>query len=172
MVLNRKEIEKLINEKGLIRDYIDLETQLTPGGFDLTVAQIFAFSSPGALDFSNKERKLPVYKELKPKKKNLKDKYGWWHLKKGAYKVRINETFNLPNDLVGLAFPRSSLSKMGAFTHTGAWDAGFRGAVEFILVVENPKGIKLKQNARITQLVFISMDEIDQGYRGIYQHKT
>jgi dUTP pyrophosphatase len=169
LLLNRCEIKALIREKKLVEGYIDLGVQLTPNGFDLTVAEVFEFRNAGALDFSNQERQVPKGKALLPKKNKPGDKFGWWQLKKGCYKIRTNETINLANDLVGLAFSRTSLLRMGAFTQHGVWDAGFRGKSEFVLVVENPKGIKIKENARIAQMVFIRMNKIDKGYTGMYQ---
>ena len=171
-MLNRNEIQKLINEKGLVTDYLNLDIQLTPNGFDLTAGSVFEFLSSGALDFSNKERTLPQTKEVCLKKKDPQDKFGWWNLKRGAYKIRTNESVNLPKDLAVVAFPRSSLLRIGAFTQTGVWDAGFRGKSEFILVVENPQGLRLKQNARIIQIIFIRIKETDFGYQGIYQMET
>lgn len=184
-MLNREEIKELINTHGLIKDYIDLDTQLTPNGFDFTVKNIFEFEGAGAIDFSNKERKIPEGKEILPKKQDPQDKFGtsttlecrgersrtigWWNLKKGAYKIRTNETVNLPQDLIGIAFSRTSLLRMGAFTANGVWDAGFKGRSEFILVVENPYGIKVKQNARVAQLIFFRINKIEEGYKGIYQ---
>lgn len=169
-MLNREEIKQLLDSHGLIKDYIDLDTQLTPNGFDLTVKNIFEFESDGAIDFSNKERKIPEGKEMAPQKQNPQDKFGWWNLKKGVYKIRTNETVSLPQDLIGIAFSRTSLLRMGAFTANGVWDAGFKGKSEFILVVENPYGIKIKQNARIIQLVFLRINETAQGYDGIYNN--
>ncbi|MBU0693182.1 MAG: deoxyuridine 5'-triphosphate nucleotidohydrolase [Candidatus Omnitrophica bacterium] len=96
------------------------------------------------------------------------DKYGWWQLKKGTYKIKTNEIVKIPNNLVAFAFSRTSLLRMGAFTQHGVWDAGFRGKSEFILVVENPGGIKIKENARIVQLIFFRVEETE-GYKGIYQ---
>jgi len=171
MLLNRQEIEKSIKEQGLITDYLNLEVQLTPNGFDLTVGDVFGFSESGALDFSNKERIVPQAKRVCLKKKNPQDRFGWWALKKGAYKIMTNEAFNIPEDLVVIAFPRSSLLRMGAFTQTGVWDAGFRGRSEFILVVENPRGLRLKKNARIVQAIFIKINRTILGYQGIYQDK-
>lgn len=168
-MLNKQEIKTLIEQKKLIESYINLDIQLTPNGFDLTVEKIFAFTSNGALDFSNKERVLPETKEVAAKKKKAGDKFGWWHLKKGTYKIRTNETVNLPNDLVALAFSRTSLLRMGAFTQHGIWDAGFCGKGEFILSVENPKGIKIKQNARVAQLVFLKANTTE-AYQGIYKN--
>lgn len=153
-----------------MENFIDLETQLTPNGFDLTVEKIFDFSSAGALDFSNSERVIPEGREILAKKRNSKDQYGWWNLKKGTYKVKTNEIVNLPKNLLGIAFPRSSLLRMGAFTQTGVWDAGFSGKAEFVLAVGNPKGIKIKENARISQLIFVKMSETKSGYNGIHQN--
>lgn len=169
MLLNQQEIKHLLVTQDLIKDYIDLDTQLTPNGFDLTVGSIFEFDASGSIDFSNKERIIPEGREILPEKENPEDKFGWWNLKQGAYKIRTNEIVNLPNNLIALAFSRTSLLRMGAFTQHGVWDAGFKGRSEFILVVDNPKGISLKQNARIVQLVFIRINETEQGYEGIYQ---
>ncbi len=169
-MLNKEELKKLIKETGLVTDYIDLETQLTPNGFDLTAACVFCFKSGGALDFSNKERVIPEAKGVVIRKKNKNDKFGWWNLKKGIYKIVTNEIVSLPKDLIAVSFPRSSLLRMGVFTHTGVWDAGFKGRSEFVLVVENPSGLKLKQNARVVQLIFTKINETAEGYNGIYQN--
>jgi len=168
-MLNREELRKLIKEKNLVEGYIDLDTQLTPNGFDLTCASIFEFNKGGSLDFSNKERELPETREILPEKKDPKDKFGWWSLSRGSYKIKTNEVVNLPNDLVALAFSRTSLLRMGAFTQHGVWDAGFRGKSEFMLVVENPQGIRIKQNARVAQLIFLVISKTGQGYQGIYR---
>jgi len=169
VVLNQEKIRSLIQEKNLVEDYLSLEVQLTPNGIDLTAAFVFEFDTPGAIDFSNKERVVPKAKEILPQKENPQDKFGWWKLAKGTYKIKTNEVINLPKDLMAIAFPRTSLLRMGAFTQHGIWDAGFMGKSEFILVVENPYGIKIKQNARIAQLVFVRIKETGGGYQGIYQ---
>ncbi len=170
-MLNHFEIEELVREKDLITGYIDLEKQLTPNGFDMTAGKIFAFRGQGAVDFSNKERKMPECEELVPVKAVESDKYGWWDLPKGAYKVLTNETVNMPSDMTALAFTRTTLLRMGTFTQNGVWDAGFSGKSEFILVVENPAGIRIKQNARVVQLVFEKMAGAEKLYDGIFQNK-
>lgn len=169
MILNRIEIELLIRKNSLINGCLDLKSQLTPNGVDLTVNKVYKFDSFGALDFSNKERKLPKTHLLLPIKKGKDEKFGWWELKTGSYKIETNEFLMLPNNIIGIAFPRSSLLRMGAFTQTGFWDAGFNGKSEFILVVHNSYGLLLKQNARIIQLVFAKMKNVKKGYQGIYQ---
>ena len=68
-MLNKKEIEQLIKEKNLVENYIELDKQLTPNGFDLTVDKVIEFDSAGDIDFSNSERVVPNGKELVPKKR-------------------------------------------------------------------------------------------------------
>ncbi len=169
-MLNREEIKKLILEKNLVKDCIDLDTQLTPNGIDLTAGKVYEFASPGVLDFSNKERLLPECRQVVAEKLKSEDRFGWWVLKKGCYKVVTNETVTLPRNLIGVAFSRSSLLRMGAFVENGVWDAGFSGRSEFILVVENPQGMRMKENSRVIQLLFMPINETGQGYNGIFQH--
>ena len=168
-MLNKQEIKALIEKESLIENYMNLEKQLTPNGFDLTVAQVFSFSAAGALDFSNKERVIPETKEILPEKQNPEDKFGWWELAKGAYKVKTNETVNMPDNLIAVAFTRTSLLRMGVFTQNGVWDAGFKGKSEFVLVVDNPFGMRLKQNARVAQLVFQPVNKTEE-YEGIFKN--
>lgn len=169
-MLNREEIAQLIKEKKLIDQYIDLSTQLTPNGFDLTVQAVYDFEQEGVVDFSNKERLLPKGREIIPLKSKPEDEHGWWHLSRGVYKVKTNEVVTIPLDLTASASTRTTLLRMGAFTQHGLWDAGFTGKSEFILIVENPFGIRMKQNARIVQLVFFKMKETAKGYDGVYKN--
>ena len=168
-MLNKKEIEKLIKENNLIENYINLDKQLTPNGFDLTVGKVFKFNSPGDIDFSNSQRIIPEGEELILEKRKPEDKHGWWKLSQGAYKVRTNEVVNLPNNLAALGFTRTSLLRIGALTQNGIWDAGFKGKGEFILVVSNSQGINIKQNARVVQLMFVEV-KVTEEYRGIYKN--
>ncbi|MFB6292029.1 MAG: deoxyuridine 5'-triphosphate nucleotidohydrolase [Candidatus Nanohaloarchaea archaeon] len=168
MILNREELREAI-ENGLIEDYPHLETQLTPNGFDLTAAEIHRYAGGGRLDFSNSEREIPDTEPIEPEKKSEDDEYGWWELEPGVYKIVTNEIVDLPNDLVAFAFPRSSLLRMGATINNGVWDGGYRGKSEFMLTVENPEGIEIKENARVNHIVFFRMEETEEGYSGIYQ---
>jgi dUTP pyrophosphatase len=147
----------------LIEGYISWEHQLQQNGFDLTAHDVFRFSGAGKLDFSNKERVIP---ECEP----VEFKDMWAHLEQGAYKVKTNEAVHLPKDVIAFAQSRSSLLRMGCHTASGFWDAGFEGKSEFLLVVSNPLGLNLKQNARVAQIVFIRLNsEADKGYAGKFK---
>ncbi len=161
-MLCKEDIRKLILEKKLIENYIDLEKQLQPNGFDCTLHSIYSLSGEGRIDFDNKERVLPKVKELEFKN-------DWIYLEKGFYKARINEVINLPNDIAALARPRSTMIRCGVNVLTAVWDAGYRGRSEVGLAVY--KGVWIKKNARIVQLVFFKLSGESEGYKGIYQNE-
>ncbi len=168
MTLNREQLKELIEQENLIQDYIHLDTQLTPQGFDLTVQEIHRFEGSGKIDFSNDEREIPDSTPIEPEKKNEDDDYGWWKLEPGTYKVVMNETVDIPNDLVGYAFPRSSLLRMGVTIENAVWDSGYTGTGSFKISVDNEDGVEIKENARLNQIVFEEMQETEEGYRGKY----
>lgn len=161
MQLNRQQLRQAIEDSGLVSNYIDLDRQLTPNGIDLTLEQIERFKGKGQLDFSNEERELP---ETEPVEKDG----DWWELEQDIYKVRANEVVDIPLHLVGIGFPRSSLMRMGCHIQNAFWEAGFNGNTECLLCVENPEGVRIKQDARILQLSFHKMEEIGEGYNGQY----
>ena len=164
MILNDEQIRKLISENGLVKHYIDLDKQLTPNGFDLTVEQIFKFAGKGQIGFTNEDRILPQLTEIIWENNSI-------DLSKGSYKIRSNKILNMPLDLVAIAMPRSSLLRSGATVTTGIWDAGFEGKSEFLLNVYNEAGFCVKKNARLIQLLFMSTLAVKKGYAGIFSSK-
>ncbi len=165
-MLNRQQIKQLITHQALVQEYIDLDQQLTPNGFDLTAGRIFLIDTAGCVDFDNRQRRLPEGREV-PQEEISENKKGW-RLSPGVYKVRTNEIINLPDDLVALAFSRTTLLRMGVFTVHGVWDAGFSGRGEFLLQVCAKEGVEILEGARLAQLVFFPVEKT-QGYTGIFR---
>ncbi|MBS3060281.1 MAG: deoxyuridine 5'-triphosphate nucleotidohydrolase [DPANN group archaeon] len=170
-VLNDEEIKKQIEENKLVDNYINRDKQVTENGFDVTLLSVETFATKGAIDFSNNERVISDTRLLEPKKRKPEDKYGWWGLDPGAYKVKTNEIFNMPKNLIAFGQTRSTLLRNGAFINSGIVDAGFSGRLEFLLQVVNPEGILLKENCRFHQIVFARIKEVEKGYSGKY-HKN
>ena len=50
-ILTKEEIRKMIEEEGLVEDFIDLDVQLQPAGIDLTIKQICVLKK--MQDFTN-----------------------------------------------------------------------------------------------------------------------
>ena len=163
--LNKISIEKLISPPfNLIRNYQDLNIQMQPNGFDMTLATISKFTNRGKIDFDNSERILANTKIIPF------NKTGWLKLKQGSYLITFNEIVKMPLNIMALGKPRSSLLRNGVSIHSAVWDAGYEGKSSALLVIYNSE-FEIKQNARIFQLVFFKLDKtVKKGYEGKF-HK-
>ena len=162
-MLNDKILRKLIEEQDLVTEYLDLDKQLQPSGFDLSMESVEEFLGGGAVDFSNKERVIAETRTVEP------DNAGWIHLKKGVYKVVYNEVVKMPLNVSAIARTRSTLLRNGAEVGTAVWDPGYEGRSSSMLTVHNPHGLKLKKDARVAQLIFFETGDVEKGYSGVYQ---
>jgi dUTP pyrophosphatase len=95
-----------------------------------------------------------------------------WKLPAGAYLVSFNETLTIPKDLVGFAWPRSTLLRIGASMQTAVFDAGYSGKPKCVLIIYNKNGATIHPNARLAQIVFMPLDgEVEKGYSGQYMNE-
>ena len=156
---------RLDGPKPLVRGFIELEKQLQPAGFELTLGSVHALKSSGSLDFSNERR-------TRAELEDLEFENGLLHLQAGAYVIRYNEVVAIPKDIMALILPRSTLLRNGATLYTAVWDPGYEGRGHGLLSVYNPQGLKLYPNARIGQIIFLKLSRpVYQGYKGIYQYE-
>jgi dUTP pyrophosphatase len=163
-VLSRQEIQRLLKKKPpLIEGCVDIEKQLQPNGVDLTLRDIALLQSPGRLAVEDSQR---LVSDLAPL---VFDGLGFIELIPGAYIITYNEIVHLPENIMALGRPRSSLLRCGVTLGTAVWDAGYSGRSQSLMVVYNPQGFRLQQNARIAQLIFLRLSQKTKGYQGAYQ---
>ena len=151
----------------LVEDYLSLEEQLQPNGFDLTLRKVDNLVTAGSIGAAESRRELSATETL--------DFGGdeWLHLDRGAYLITFNEVVDLPLDLMALGRPRSSLLRSGVSIHTAVWDAGYRGRSQALLVVHHPLGYRLQRGARLMQLIFLRLPRAaSQGYQGRFQEEN
>jgi dUTP pyrophosphatase len=164
-VLSRDQIRaRILSDSPLVSEFLDLETQLQPNGFDLTLAEVHSYQGQGVLAADNAGRVLPQLSVMP-----FADD-GFLDLLPGIYHVLYNEVVSLPKNFMALARPRSSLNRSGVTIHSAVWDAGYAGRSTSLLAVLNPAGFRVQRNARVLQLVFFALASADtEGYRGVYQ---
>ena len=166
-MLSRESIHDLIVNPAegvlpLIQDYVSLDAQLQPNGFDLTLDSVHRFENAGYVgaDKSNPS----TVRDWK-----LDFPEGSFHLPQGNYLIRFNECVNLPVNLMALGRPRSSLVRSGVALHTGVWDAGYSGRSQCLMSVLNANGFFTQRGARLLHMVFDELDAATAGYSGQYQ---
>ena len=166
-VLSKRDIHHLLRRKPpLIEEWIDLEQQVQPNGFDLTLREVTLLQSPGRIAVADSQR---LVSDLAPL---VFDGMGFIDLMPGTYVITYNEIVHLPKNIMALATPRSSLLRCGVMINTAVWDAGYSGRSQSLLVVYNPQGFRVQRNARIVQLVFLRLTQETEGYRGAYQKEN
>ncbi|MGD0779508.1 MAG: deoxyuridine 5'-triphosphate nucleotidohydrolase [Dehalococcoidales bacterium] len=163
-VLSGNDIRYLLKSSPLlIEEWLNLDEQVQANGFDLTLRDVAAMKSAGTIAQANSQRVLSDLSQL------LFDDDGFLNLVAGVYMVTYNEIVHLPKNIMALGRPRSSLLRCGVSVGTAVWDAGYEGRSQSLLMVHNPKGFRVQQNARITQLVFMELTGESEGYNGVYQ---
>lgn len=168
-VLSREQLRTAIghDDRPLITDWLDLESQLQPNGFDMTVRDVSEYTGQGAIGVSADDRILLGLMPLDA------DDQGWFVLAPGIYHILYNEIVEIPPDVMALGRPRSSLGRSGVTIHTAVWDAGYRGRSTSLLSVLNPEGFRVQRNARVMQLVFFRLAAATAtGYQGRYQNEN
>jgi dUTP pyrophosphatase len=163
-VLSRQEIRRLMAKKPpLVEGCPDIEKQLQPNGIDLTLRDIALLQSPGRIAVEDSQRLVSNLAPL------VFDNLGFIDLIPAAYIITYNEIVHLPQNIMALGRPRSSLLRCGVTVGTAVWDAGYSGRSQSLLVVYNPQGFRLQKNARVAQLIFLRLSQKTEGYKGTYQ---
>ena len=166
-VLSRKDIKRMLQQAPpLIEGYLNLDEQLQPNGFDITVRDIAMLQTPGQIGVDNVQRQLPDLAPL------MFDGLGFVELIPGSYLITYNEVVHIPTNLMALARPRSSLLRCGVNIGTAVWDAGYSGRSQSLLIVYNQRGFRLQKNSRVAQLIFFPLASDTEGYSGKYQNEN
>jgi dUTP pyrophosphatase len=156
-IFSGDEISQLIKKV----DSVDSGRQSQPAGFDLTVRKVYSYSkSVYVLGLAKTENSR--LEELAPTRD------GYFDLALGAYLLELNEITTIPNDAIGIFFPRSTLLRNGIDVRTALFDPGYSGQPKIMLVCHRP--LKLQRFSRIGQLVLLKSDgEFSKKYNGQYQ---
>jgi dUTP pyrophosphatase len=167
-VLSSRSIRALIeSDPPLVRDWLNLDAQVQPNGFDLTLQSVSRHVGRGQVGQLNSDR---VLTELEP---IAFDEAGWVDLPAGIYHIAYNEIVALPLSVMALGRPRSTLNRIGVTIHTAVWDAGYEGRSTSLLSVLNTEGVRIQQHSRVLQLVFVGVTNPPaSGYSGIYQREN
>lgn len=105
---------KLALSRNLIKPLLSSPLQTQPCGIDLTLRRILTWNSAGTVDFSNEFRQSSKTSQL-----DFSGSPKQIHLEMGNYLVEFNEEVDVPLDVMGQIFVRSSLWRNGAKVDAG-----------------------------------------------------
>ncbi len=167
MIIGTKELLKRVKEENLLEDLSERELNNPEGaGFDLRVGKVYKILEDGFLGVN--ERKTPDVKLLASHKEGETRSFV---LKPGEHiLVETIEKVNMPNDLVALFRPRTTLFRCGASIHTAACNPGYRGTLMFAMHNMSDKDFKFELGSRIVHVLFSPIKGgIHRAYEGQWQ---
>ncbi len=161
MIPGTEELLKLMG-KGLVENLSEEGQQVA--GFDLRIGELYEVVGKGFLHIM--ERKTPELKSIakynagKPTKVELKPN--------SAYVMKTVEKVNIPQNLLGLIFPRSTLYRSGIVLRAGVADPGYKGELSFGLF-NFGKTFELEMGSRVAHILFFEVRGKTKSYRGQWQ---
>lgn len=136
------------------------EEAVQPNGVDLSIGTLFKLA--GSSRLTNKEYRKP---ERTPVETGHNDMYRVQP--NHSYIVVYDEIITIPENHIGLVFPRSRLMRSGLDVKTAVWDSGYSGVGEGGLSVEKPA--QLEQDLRLAQIIFLQTETLEGHYDGSHQ---
>ncbi len=163
MFLGVDKLLQLVEEKKLVEGLCERELTNPEGcGFDLQLSEVYRIKGDGYLGVT--ERKTCEIETIA----TLKDKTVV--LNPGDFVlVKTVETVNVPDNLVGILKPRSTLQRMGLFLRTTQIAPGYCGELTFALKNEGPSTVTIEMGARIAHVLFAEVSGKTAVYRGQWQ---
>lgn len=167
MILGTKILLNLVKNQKLVEGLSQRELDHPEGaGFDLRLGEVLELSGKGFLGID--ERKTPGVKSMavfsEKKKSSFVFRPGKYYL------VKTVEKLNLPENILALFRPRSTLYRSGVTVFTGNASPGYCGELNFGLVNLGSLGFKMELGARFAHVMFYEVKgEIVHSYRGQWQ---
>jgi len=166
MILGIKELRRLVDEQKLVEDLCEREMNSPEGaGFDLRIGEVFELEGDGYLGIE--ERDTPNSKSVA---KYNPDKVAPFVFEPGKYYlVKTIETVNLPADISGIIFSRTTLFRSGLGLFNGIVQPGYKGGLTFGICNLGSNKIKVDLGARIVHITFHQVLGEGNAYRGQWQ---
>jgi deoxycytidine triphosphate deaminase len=132
-------------------------------GFDIRIGKVFRTKGDGFLGVE--ERKTSESELIAECGKDKE-----YTLKPNEYVlIKTMEKVNIPENMVMLTFPRSSLHRSGILFLATVADPGYSGKLIFGLKNLGSNGFKLELGARIAHVLFVEVKGKTSKYRGQWQ---
>ena len=166
MLLGIKDLLRLVKEKKLVERLSERELENPEGaGFDLRIGEVYELEGYGYLGLEERETpKSNLVAEFDP------DRITSYIFEPGKYYlIKTVEKVNLPVDIAGIIFPRTTLFRSGLALFNGIVNTGYQGELIFGLCNLGKSNIKVDMGARVVHITFHEVRGEGSQYRGQWQ---
>lgn len=169
MILGIKKLHELVREINLVENLCERELHNPEGaGFDLRLGEVYELEGEGFLGVE--ERNTPVAKLLAKHDSDKPEAENYFIFEPGKYYlIKTMEKVNLPVNLSGIIFPRTTLFRSGLGMFNGIVQPGYAGELTFGLSNLGKSRIKISFGARVAHITFHEVLGEGNEYRGQWQ---
>ncbi len=169
MIFGIKKLHELVKENNLVENLCDRELNNPEGaGFDLRLGEVYSIEGDGFLGVE--ERNTPEINLLASHFQEKEESENFFIFKpKEYYLIKTIEKVNLPNNISGIIFPRTTLFRSGLTLFNGIIQPGYSGELTFGISNLGKSNIKISFGARIVHVTFHEVLGEGSQYRGQWQ---
>ena len=166
MILGVKELLKLVEEKKIVENLCERELKNPEGaGFDIRIGELYQAEGRGFLGIKEREtpevKLIAKYDEDNPEKVLLRPKT--------YYLMKTLETFNIPDNLLAIFTPRSTLYRSGLYIFGGQSSPGYSGGLTTGIYNFRDEEFELEMGSRVLHIMFFEIKGESSLYRGQWQ---
>ena len=165
-VLGVKKILELVRKKKLVENLAKRELENPEGaGFDLRIGELYKIEGHGFLGVNERETPkmelMARYEEGKIHKVEL--------YPRTYYALKTVEEVNMPENVLALATPRSTLFRSGVYIFGGQVPPGYKGGLTMGIYNFRDVPFELEMGARVIHIMFFQVEGGSNLYRGQWQ---
>ncbi len=167
MILGTKILLDLVKKQNLVKGLSERELTNPEGAvFDLRIGEVYRLKSASFLGIEERQTSdLELMAKYDPSKRSS------IVIKPGEYfLIKTIEEVNVPENLVGLFWPRSTLFRGGLSLQAGVANPGYSGGLSMGLSNLGNQDYEIEMGARVVSVIFFEVaGEVVSKYRGQWQ---
>ncbi|MDP2909594.1 MAG: hypothetical protein Q8N69_00785 [bacterium] len=166
MFLGTQELLQLVKEKKLVENLSERELKTPEGaGFDIRIGEIYKISGKGFMGVSERETPkmdlVAKFEESKTVKISLESKV--------YYLLKTIEKVNMPDFLLAISLPRSTLFRSGVYIFGGQVPPGYCGDLSMGIYNFRDEPFELEMGSRVLHIMFSEVKGGSNLYKGQWQ---
>jgi len=166
MIIGAKKLLELVKKKKLVENLSERELISPEGaGFDLRIGELYKLKGTGFLGVQEREtpkiKLLAKFDKRKPKKVLLEPNT--------YYLMKTVEKLNLPENLLVLFTPRSTLYRSGVYIFGGQTAPGYQGELTTGIYNFRNEKFEIEMGSRVIHIMFFEVKGKSNLYRGQWQ---
>jgi len=166
MILGVKKLLELVKEKRLVENLSERELKNPEGaGFDVRIGELYEVKGKGFLGVE--ERETPEIKLIAKFDKKKSEKV--FLRPRTYYLMKTVEKLNLPENLLALFTPRSTLYRSGVYIFGGQTSPGYQGELTTGIFNFHNEKFELEMGSRVIHIMFFEVKGKSNLYRGQWQ---